>query len=189
MACSILTTYVLQAQVETTQVGKVAFSAGIGTVPTYVGGAAQIHVPATSLRASVQLSERFSLGTFFGYTDLTSAPRSFYDGYKTVVNNKTLMFGLRSDLRKEIAKKVDLYGGFTIGITSFKRTEKDATTGALMKRDEESPSPYNPNAPNSSLLYAGHVGAIYYFHNNAGAFMEAGYGISLFTLGMTFKLF
>lgn len=184
----MLTISALYAQNRTTQFGKFAFSAGIGTVPTYVAGDAKTHVPAISLRAGVLVSKRFTLSTFLGYTDITSAPREFFDGYSTVVNNKTIMFGLRSELHKEITEKVDFYGGLTFGFASSNRTEKDSETGLPMQRDAEGPTPYNPNAPTTSFLYAGYVGASYYFDNKFGAFAEAGYGISLLSIGVTVKM-
>lgn len=188
LLCSILTISTLEAQDRTTQFGKFAFSAGIGTVPTYVAGDAKTHVPAISLRAGILLSKRFTLSTFLGYTDITSAPREFFDGYSTVVNNKTIMFGLRSEMHREITEKVDFYGGLTFGFASSNRTEKDAETGIPMQRDAEGPTPYNPNAPTTSFLYSGYVGATYYFDNKFGAFAEAGYGISLLSIGVTMKM-
>ena len=188
LLCSVLIISSLQAQDRTTQFGKFAVGAAIGTVPTYVSGDAQTHVPAISLRAGVLVSKRFTLSTFLGYTDITSAPREFEDGYSTVVNNKTFMFGLRTELHKEITEKVDFYGGLTFGLANSNRTEKDAKTGAIMERNVEGPTPYNPNAPATSFLYAGYVGATYYLDNKLGVFAEAGYGISLLSFGVTMKM-
>lgn len=188
LLCSVLTISSLFAQDRTTQFGKLAFSAGVGTVPTYVAGDAQTHVPAISLRAGLLVSKRFTISSFLGYTDITSAPREFFDGYSTVVNNKTIMFGLRSELHKEITEKVDFYGGLTFGFASSNRTEKDASTGIPMKRDAEGPTPYNPNAPTTTFLYSGFVGTTYYLDNKMGVFAEAGYGISLVTIGVTMKM-
>ncbi len=176
------------AQDRTTQFGQFAFSAGIGTVPTYVAGDAKTHVPAISLRAGVIVGKRFTFSTFLGYTDITSAPREFLDGYTTVVNNRTFMFGLRTEMHKEITEKVDFYGGLTFGFANSNRTEKDAATGVPMERDAEGPTPYNPNAPNNSFLYSGYVGTTYYFSNKFGAYAEAGYGISLISIGVTMKM-
>jgi hypothetical protein len=39
----------------------------------------------------------------------------------------------------------------------------------------------------SAILYGAHLGARYYFTDNIGAHAELGYGISVLTLGASFK--
>lgn len=179
---------VCMAQDRTTQFGKFIFSSSIGLMPTYVIAGGQTHVPPVGLTAGLRVNERFTVHLYSGFTDVTSAPRYFYDGYYTVVNNKTWMIGLRSQLHKEITERVDVYGGMTFGMAHSKRTEKDPATGKVMKRTLGQPSPYDPNAPNSTFLYAAFVGATYHFDNKVGVFAEAGYGISLLNFGIVTKL-
>lgn len=176
------------AQHHTTQFGKFAFGASVGLLPSYAMDDAETHVPPINVRAGVRLSQRFTLSSFLGYTDVTSAPKLFNDGYSTVINNKTLLLGLRSEMHKEITDRVEMYGGILLGWSHSQRMEKDAVTGIEMKRDANTPTPYNPNAPNAQMLYAGFVGATYFVDDKLGVFSEIGYGISLLSVGVMMKM-
>lgn len=184
---SALTTLSM-AQDRTTQYGDFLLTGSLGVVPTYIVAGGQTHVPPVGISAGVRISKQYTLHLYSGYTDVTSAPRYFSDGYYTVVNNKTWMLGLRQQIHKEITERIDVYGGMTLGLAHYKRTEMDSETRTIMNRSNNEPSPYNPNAPNTSFLYAAFVGATYHFDNKVGVFAEAGYGISLLNIGIVTKL-
>ncbi len=183
--CILLVSTVLCAQ---SPVGSFSISTGIGIIPTYTGKTASTNIPALSLQVDYRVSEKFSLGAYAGFTEATSTPREFSDGTVSQVNNKTSMFGLKGQFHRDFSDKIQLYGGFLIGLSRFNTTETDINTGEVVKRQPDQPTPYNPNAPKGQFLYSGFVGSKYSINPKLGFFTELGFGISLVNLGFKIQL-
>ncbi len=167
--------------------GKINLSAGIGLVPTYIE-ATEANTPALSLQVGYRLSELFSLNAYGGYTEVISKPKVLSEGIESKIQNKTTMFGLKGQVHKSITKNFDIFGGLLIGYTMSNTTEFDNNTGAIVKRIEGEPTPFDPDAPKGELLYSGSIGFNYHIGKVIGIYSELGYGISLVTLGLNFQI-
>jgi hypothetical protein len=181
--CTILSVTVLCAQ----SPSKFSVAAGVGLAPVYHGKNASTEVPALSLQFAYKLGKSFSLGAFAGYSASTSSQRIFSDGFSSKIENKTKAFGLRGEFSRDLTDKLELYGGLMLGYRSFDLKEVNTTTGLEVERQPDAPTPYNPNQAEGAFLYSGFVGAKYYFKDHFGLFGELGYGLSLFSMGTTFK--
>ena len=168
--------------------GSFFISSGIGIMPSYIGKTAQTEIPAISLEAGYRISNIFSLNAYVGYTEASSKPKVLSDGIESSVHNKTTMFGIKSQLHKNFTDKIEMYGGVILGLSTFNRTETDVRTGEKVVRESNQPTPYDPNAPNSQLLYSGFVGGKYWLNPRLGFYSEIGVGISLLTAGFSVRL-
>lgn len=185
MLCLMLTAAVLHSQSNT---GKFTFSTGIGLVPTYYGKETKTLLPAISIQAGYKFNSKFELSGFLGKTHVNSTPRALSDGLVSRMDNKTTVMGLRGVLNKSLTSKLDMYGGAMIGYASFDLSEIDNSTGEIVVRNPDSPTPYNPNAPDGGFVYAGFIGMKYSFHPVFGVYTEVGYGISLLNAGLAIQL-
>ncbi len=176
---------VLNAQ---SPIGTFSITTGIGLVPTYTGKTAQTDVPALSIQAGYRISQSFSLQGYIGYSAFSSSPKTYSDGIESKVSNKTTTVGVKAQLHKDFTDKLEMYGGIMLGYASFNTTETNVNTGEKVIRDLDSPSPYDPNAPNGEILYSGFVGSKFWFKPKASVFGELGYGISIFNVGFSFRL-
>ena len=186
LLCVLLVSSILNAQ--SSPKGSFDLSAGIGIIPTYTGKNANTEIPALSLQGGYRVSEKFSINGFLGFSKSTSTPKLLQDGTDSQITNKTTMFGIKGMLHKNFTDKIEMYGGMILGYSIFNTTETDAKTGLLVVRDKGAPTPYDPNAPNGQVLYAGFVGSKYWFKPKASIFAELGYGISILNMGFSFRL-
>lgn len=179
----------LNAQQNPLQHGKFNVSAGVGLVPTFVADGAETNTPPITLRVGYHISKNFNLTAFAGYSSTTSnSPYLVSDGQLANVTNKQFMTGLRGEVRKDFEGKFDIYGGGLMGYNHTNRNEFDAITGEAVVREVGAPTPFDPNESEGKFLYAGFVGGTYYIQNGIGIFAEAGYGVSLFQTGITFRM-
>ncbi len=184
--CLLLGTLYVSAQ---TTNSRFSISAGIGALPTHLNDDATVNTPPVSVIVAYKASPIFQLSGYAGYSSSTSnSPFIVSDGQSSLISNKQLLVGLRGELRKEIGKKFDVYGGALIGYNHTTTREFDKYTNETIVREVDGPTPFNPNQPNGRLLYSGFVGTTYYFAKRIGVFAEAGYGISLLNTGFTIKL-
>lgn len=178
----------LHAQTPASQPGKFNISAGIGLVPTFVSDGANMNTPPVSLRIGYQVASNINVSAFGGYAsyDLAS-PYLISDGLPASLTNKQYLAGLRGEVRKDLSQKFDVYGGGMLGYSHADIREFNQQTGETITRPENTPSPYNPEGPESGLLYAGFVGSTFYLKQGVGLFAEAGYGVSLLNMGVTLR--
>ena len=185
--CILFASSALLAQTPT--FGKFSFSAGVGLVPTFLADNASVNTLPVNARITYQVNPSFNLSGFFGYSSSTSSSAFIIsDGQQSLVSNKMTMYGLRGELKKNLSKKFEVYGGALLGFNQSDIREFDQFTGETINRDPEGPSPFNPNRSNTEWMYAGFVGSTFYLHKNIGLFAEVGYGISLLNTGVTVRL-
>ncbi len=168
--------------------GKLHVSAGIGIVPTFAFDKTTTDMPPLSLKFGYDVSKNFSLSAFAGYSAYGSQPRVYSDGVISAVNNRTFLGGLRGEMKKQLTPRMNFYGGAMLGFNYTDLKEVNPATGEEMIKDPNAPSPYNPDAKNGKLLYSAFVGTTWFASKNIGVFAEAGYGVSLLTTGLTFRL-
>ncbi len=188
LICALFLSASLTAQSTFSHPGKITARAGIGVVPTYVGSHAEANVPPVSIQLGYQLSKKFSLSAFAGYSSITSSPRVFSDGLVTYIENKSMMAGLRTEFKHELSERLDIFGGSLLGFNYAQVEEFNSATNQSFSRSADAPTPYDPNPAKGQFLYSAFVGADYFLTKNIGVYGEIGYGISLASIGLTFNL-
>ncbi len=154
--------------------GDIAIQAGVSLIP--LGGFfGTTTIPPLSISAdyAVRIAELpLSFGGFVGY----SASKYEYYSYATLSYTYLLM-GARAAYHVDLGvKNLDSYAGVMLGYNIV-----------TAKWDDNAWSDYY-NAGSSYVVYGAYVGARYFFTKNLAAFGEAGYGMGLITLGVTYKL-
>jgi hypothetical protein len=188
LLCALALPCTIQAQSTPKSHGKLNISAGVGIVPAYTGTDSKGKFLPVSLRVGYAIGKKLHVSGFFGYSNTTSNPRLFADGFSSKLENKSMTFGLRTEVRKDLTSRVDLYGGAMLGYSHSDVKEYEATTGQLFLREPGKPTPYNPNAPDGQVIYAAFVGSTFYLNKSFGFFGEVGFGVSIANLGVTLRL-
>jgi hypothetical protein len=116
-------------------------------------------------------NEKSSLG-IGGYAGFTSAEQDLF-GAK--ISYSSIIVGARGIVHYDIISKIDTYAGVLLG---YNIASSKVTGGALP----------GVGAAAGGLVYAGFVGARYYFTPKFGAMAELGYGIALLNVGVSLKL-
>jgi hypothetical protein len=164
----------LQAQI---QAGNAHFSKGdkfvnIGLgLGSSVGGGLKTVVPPFSVVYEQGISDRISVGGYFGYT-------SAHETYADIdINYNYSILGLRGSYHFSLTDKLDTYAGLMLGYIV-----------ASVDYDSDNPylKDYNPSA--SGVGWSAHLGARYPVSKKLSAFAELGYGISVLNLGASIKL-
>ncbi|GJM34859.1 MAG: hypothetical protein DHS20C18_38600 [Saprospiraceae bacterium] len=155
-------------------------SIGVGLLPTFVKDRTKTEVPPISLTLGYRINEKFSLGLFAGFTQAETNPDLLNEGNGVRCQNKFSSVGLRLAVHSIAFKKWDFYGGMTLGYT---RSKLDVLEGDVEKLKQH--KRYKPVT--TKPLVSAFLGGKYEMSPKLGVFGELGYGISLFTVGMTYK--
>ena len=91
-------------------------------------------------------------------------------------------------MHKNFTDRIEMYGGVILGLSTYKRQETDVRTGEKVIRQVDEPTPYNPNAPNASILYSGFIGGKYWINPRIGVYSELGLNVSLLSAGVSVRL-
>ena len=166
------------------QSGKLNISAGVGFEPTTVMDDAEVTSLPTTFKVGYQITPMFCLNAFGGHSASTSEPRVVNDGLALKTTTKQTFLGLRGELKHGFGERFEVYGGAALGYV-LKNSSEFTTNGTKYTRNPEAPSPFDPNAPKGQALYAGFVGTNFFVLKNVGLYAEVGYGVTLFSGGIT----
>ncbi|MBX2928132.1 MAG: outer membrane beta-barrel protein [Saprospiraceae bacterium] len=176
----------LQAQVVFKK-GAIDLSAGVGLVPTYVADGAHINMLPVNLRLGYRITNNFSMSAFAAYSASEKNNVLRPDDSVDNIKNEEVTLGLRGAIHALRAERFDIYGGFMLG---YNMPNTDVTQVSAPKSDTV-PGDLQPSfsrPASNKMTYSGFVGAAYFPGRNVGFFSELGYGISLFNVGMQWKL-
>jgi len=168
--------------------GSVDFAAGVGLVPTYVADGAHINMLPVNVRLGYRLSNNFSMSAFAAYSASEKNNVVRPDESIENIKNQDLTLGLRGAVHAVRAERYDIYGGFMLG---YNMPNTDITQVSGPKTETPLPGGLTPSfsrPATNKLTYSGFIGASYLTGRNLGFFGEIGYGISLFNVGMQWKL-
>ncbi|RMG85815.1 MAG: hypothetical protein D6714_05305 [Bacteroidetes bacterium] len=186
IALLLLCTAPVFAQNQVFDKGNFNLSIGYGVVPVYLMDKATTEVPPLSARLGYGVTKTFNISLYAGFASATSRPNLYGDGILTQYENKSLMAGLRGELRAPRSDRFDIYGGFMLGYTHPFVREVSVEDGSLIERPEGTPRRFRK--PEGKVLFSGFVGGTWYINRRFGIFAEAGYGISLLNAGLSVKL-
>ncbi len=166
----------LQAQESMFKPGDKLISLGIGFgTSLYSGSYYSRGVPPVSLSFEMPIIEVFEggvigVGGWLGYTSYK------YDylgwGYKY----SNIIIGAMGAFHYTPLDKLDTYAGFGLGYNIASSDEFGVNTG------------WDYSYSSGGVVYAFMVGARYYFVENFAVFLQAGYGVSYLTIGVSIKL-
>jgi len=177
----------LQAQVVFKK-GFVDLAVGVGLVPTYVADGAHINMLPVNMRLGLRLSDNFSMSAFAAYSASEKNNVIRPDDSIDNIRNQEVTLGLRGAVHALRSERFDVYGGFMLG---YNMPNTEVTQVAAPKSGGPLPNGLQPSftrEPSNKMLYNGFVGVSYLTGRNLGLFGELGYGISLFNVGMQWKL-
>lgn len=177
----------IQAQSSTTP-SRFTVSAGIGLFPTYYRASEHTGVPPLSLRLGVDVTKSFALSSYLGYSTTTAKPAYFSEKFGTYITNKTLVMGLRAELKREFTDRVSAYAGSMLACSRADVKEYSTATNALMIRSTDAPTPFDPNEKKCKLTYSAFVGGTVQLTKRLNLYGELGYGISIANLGLTVRI-
>lgn len=186
---SILAIATLNASAQRRQPVKnqVEIGAGVGIISTYFKDRATTVVPPLSARLDVRLNERFSLGAFATYARVSSPVLDPVSKVASTLSNQSYAFGVRAAAHITHVEKWDFYGGLALGYNMFDITHSstDAPDSEVVPAPE-GPSFHRPAT--NQLVYTGFVGAAYSLNKTWSVYSELGYGASILTAGLVYKL-
>lgn len=155
--------------------GNKTLNLGVGFGMTGLEGDATL--PPLSVGMQFGLTDKISIGGLVGYSGSSYKFGGFGTSYEWKYSYITI--GARGEYHfLEPASNIDAYGGLTLGYQVLSVTEPSNLPAYF--------GGYSTKA--SALIYGFHVGGRYAFSKAFGAFAELGYGISYFTVGVSFHL-
>lgn len=140
--------------------GSIDINFGLGLGSTLAGDGAM----PIGLSVDYGLNEEVTVGGYLGYAKSEIA--GLWEYTHTII-------GARATYSKEFVDNIHTYGGAMLGYN---------VVGVEYK------GPGNVTNDLSAITYTAFVGARYHFTSNIGAYGEVGYGVSLLTLGLTYRL-
>ena len=165
--------------------GQFELQAGIGLLSTFVSTNAKTKTPPVNVVLNYRVKDFFSVGAYFGYSttaysgnakDIHGNPVK-EDQFK--LRNEFYLTGLRFQGHYSQGQ-VDFYGGAMLGY-NFSRIDtnieevKDRPEGVLVEEGD-------------LVTYSGYIGLKYITPSKLGFYGEVGYGASLVTVGLTYRL-
>lgn len=143
---------------------------GIGLGSTLVGS---MTIPPISASYEVGITDKISAGGYLGFAATEDKWGWGSDDWTWKYTN--IIIGARGSYHFYNEDKIDAYGGLMLGYNIVSVTTPSAYHGGSY------------SASGSEFVYSIHGGGKYYFSDSFGAFAELGYGVTYFTLGVTFK--
>ncbi|MBL7792895.1 MAG: hypothetical protein JNK77_11260 [Saprospiraceae bacterium] len=155
--------------------------AGVGLVPTYFKDKANAAVLPMSVQAAWRFKSIYSLGLAAGYSETNFQIQAAYDDLPVRLHNTYQMAALRGAVHTRHSDRWEAYGGVALGI---QRTQIDLISGDVSKIGKHRRMP----ASATKLYYSGFVGGRFHLTRSVGVFGEIGWGASLLTTGLTYRV-
>ncbi len=158
--------------------GQVELQAGIGLLSTFVSMNAKTKTPPVNFIVNYRVKEFFSVGAYFGYSSTVYKGDAIKEDEFKLKNNFYLT-GLRVQ-GHYTQGQVDFYGGAMLGY-NFSRIDtniedvKNRPEGVLIEEKD-------------LITYSGYIGLKYITPSKLGFYGEVGYGASIVSVGLTYRL-
>ncbi len=168
---------VLQAQESMFNLGDKVINLGIGFGSTlYSGSFYSRGVPPVTISYEQAIKDEvlekgvIGVGGWLGYTSY----KYDYQGWGYKYSN--IIIGALGAFHYPLLDKLDTYAGIGLGYNIASADEFGVNTG------------WDYSSTSGGVVFAGMIGARYYFGEKFAAFLQAGYGISYLTFGVSIKL-
>ncbi|MEM6878296.1 MAG: hypothetical protein AAF544_07050 [Bacteroidota bacterium] len=153
----------------------------IGLIGTFSKDLTRALTPPLAISVNYRLTPTFSLGVQ-GSISRYAAEINYYDrSYTTAVHTSNRMLQMRFNAHIPVGARGEAYGGLGVG---YRGTDVAAQEGpAEEKADAESIV-----RPQNGFLTTAHIGARYSLTPQLGIMGEVGSGLSLMTIGVSYRL-
>ena len=165
--------------------GQVEIQAGLGLVSTFVSMNAKTKTPPVSLGINYRFKDFLSIGAYFGYSS-TGYDGDMVDTHGDIIKedefslqNNFYITGIRFQGHYSHGQ-LDFYGGAMLGY-NFSRIStnitdpKDRPEGIVIEEG-------------NLMTYSGFIGLKFITPSKLGFYGEIGYGASLVTIGLSYRL-
>jgi hypothetical protein len=161
--------------------GSKFLSVGVGLLPTFFKDDAEVLIPPSSLNFEKKISDIFSIGSTFGYSQSASQENINKSDDRRRYQHNAYFLGLKLGAHCVSMEKWDIYGGTAIGYYHSQIKSLDGAFGAT-----EEFMGIKPNR--GKIMMNAFVGARFSCCGPVVLFGEVSYGISLLTVGVGYKL-
>ncbi len=163
-----------------------------GTVPTYVMDKAKVLMPPVQAGMNYRISEHFSIGAMIGHSISESQPTTLSNdvstsqtGIQASWTNNTTFLAIRPGVHITKIENWDFYGGFAIG-ANFINIDGNSTISD--ERLQVIESHMGISRRNMNATFSGYTGVRRVVSPKWTVTGEVGSGISLVTLGASYKI-
>ena len=156
-----------------------------GTVPTYLMDKAKILMPPVQAGMDYRITEHFSVGATIGHSISESQPRTITDEKQASWTNNTTFLAIRPGVHITKLENWDFYGGFSVG-ANFIHVRGNSTLSDKRLLDIE--SHLGIERQQANVAFSGFTGFRRVVSHRWTVGGEIGSGISIFTIGASFKI-
>jgi hypothetical protein len=153
--------------------------AGMGLLPTFLKDHVSTQLLPVSLELRYRPTQRFSLGLLGGHSVSTASVEHF-SGSEQTFQNAFTMIALRGAVHSSPWERWEVYGGMYLG---YSHSNVSYTEGSPKNESPALPRP----AVRNGLLFSAFVGSSVKVYNDVRVFGELGYGLSLTTVGLSYR--
>ena len=161
---------------------------GMGVLPTFLLDKGEAIVPPVNMTLGYRVSKTVSLNAYLGYSSTRSNIVSNSGEIMSLNQNDLLMLGLRTEAHSGRFDDFEIYGGFMLGYAKSFIQRTVVNTNPAYDDEPIHTRPYKYPPATGKMLFSGFVGGSYYVMKNIGVYAEVGYGVSIFNVGVNFKL-
>lgn len=152
----------------------------VGLLPTFSKDDGEVKVLPLSLNYDYRIAEKISVGAYLGYSVTETSRQEISDGMIAQWRNRFTIIGIRAAAHTNAFDDWDVYGGFSVGY-NLTRLETLAGDASEIRKHKKLPE------SSGRVTMSGFVGARYALTDQVGISGEIGFGISLASLGVSYK--
>ena len=162
--------------------GNTDFTLGIGMMSSssFLDDA-HTNMPPLTLQVRSYVCQNISLGLSYSQSSYESQPVVVSDGIAQKVTNSSQQFVLKGAFHYNKLEHLEFYGGFLLAMNHSAFRVNYGNFDYL-----ETHMNIHPKV--NKVTYTGFVGAEYIFSNRIVTFSEVGFGSSIFTFGVGYRL-
>lgn len=184
LACLMLCHNTGQAQRQ--PMHKWEIKMGAGMRPTFSPDKPTVIMPPLMAEVRARLTPAFSLGLLLGHSQsYVSRPKLGAPNYRNNYQNQFSVAALRVSAHSSPRPKWEAFGGMILGYGINKMNLLSTTDNTIDPR--ASITARGPKAGNKAFLSA-YIGGNYRLGKHLGLFAELGFGISILTGGISYRL-
>ena len=142
---------------------------------------ATTNLPPITIRGDRFFSDNFSLGVAYTVASHTNQPYIIPDGLAQRIKNTTHQVVVRPTFHMTSLKNLDLYGGFNVGL-NFEMFSVDRGSTEYITEH------LNFQPQKTKAVYTAFVGGRCVLDKKWSAFGEIGYGVSLLSFGVGYRI-
>lgn len=153
----------------------------VGLVPTFLADGAKQNLIPLNIGADFMVGDNFSIGGTFGHSISETAYKQFQGGENGQLKNSYYEFALKTGLHITKNDNMSIYGGFML---SYHLSNIKATQGNLKKIAHHT----GIQETQSKVIPGGYMGFKYAVKKKVTVMAEIGYGVSIFRVGVGYRI-